>query len=223
MDEIKINYCNFESVRESCDKISFKLFSDYQLQVNNSYYRLVDIEFYYFAEGIHEDIYAHKHETQLQTGKWYFHGSGIDITIGNGKHHGGVLIRGIVKISGESNKQKRFIEKEIHGPLNVKSEICSNLNDVFEGKPNIFNLQDISGDRMNALMEPFNHMIKTRRIGLNPDNDKDGFFYNAKLRYVIFPHLKLKDKTIIAYDMQEQFPSMSKEEINKELGSVFLK
>ncbi len=48
----------------------------------------------------------------------------------------------------------------------------------------------------------------------------------SKYRYVTFISghpLKLKAKTQIAYDMQNQFKHLTKEEINKELGSIFLK
>jgi hypothetical protein len=129
--------------------------------VNESFYRLIDLEFYYYAESVHEDVYAHQHETQLESGKWYFHGSGIDITFGNGKHFSGILIRAIAKISSKGQKSNYFIEKEIHGPLNVKTEICRNLHGVFDDEPNTFRLLDISRDKQGALMiEPL-HIINT--------------------------------------------------------------
>jgi hypothetical protein len=67
--------------------------------------------------------------------------------------------------------------------------------------------------------------IKTKRIGLNSakDTSSNKQFYNSNLRYVIFPHLKLKNKTQIALDMQLQFPKLTNEEINKQFGSIFLK
>jgi hypothetical protein len=223
MIALDINHHSRETLLESFDKIAIRFFNDFQLQVNESFYRLIDIEFYFFSEGIFEDIYAHKHEAQLQKGKWYFHGSGIDITFGNGKDHGGILIRAIAKISNEGDKEKNFIVKEIHGPLNVKTEICSNLHGVFDNEANTFQLNDISRDRMAALMKMPPYIVKTKRIGLNPAKEINPYFHSAKLRYIVFPALKLKDKTQIALDMRKQYPDMAKAEINKALGSIFLK
>lgn len=223
MTNLAINNQSNSNILASFDSIAEGLFNDLQLQVNESFYRLIDIEFYYFSEGVFEDIYAHKHEAQLQKGKWYFHGSGIDITFGNGKDHGGILIRAIAKISNKGDKEKNFIVKEIHGPLNVKTEICSNLHSVFDNEPNSFQLNDVSRDRMAALMKMPPYIIKTKRIGLNPAKEINPYFHSAKLRYIVFPALKLKDKTQIALDMQKQFPDMAKAEINQALGSFFLK
>lgn len=159
-------------------------------------------------------------------GKWYFHGSGIDITFGNGKSYGGILIRGIAKIScnGDSSPTRNCIQKEIHGPLNVKTEIFSSLNGAFERRANFFHLEDISMERMGAGMVVPPYIVKTNRIGLNPSKDnQEQSFCNGKYRYVIFPYLKLKNKTQIALDMQKQFPEMPTAEINRELGSKFLK
>jgi hypothetical protein len=222
MINLEINCTSVETIDKSIDNIAEELFRNYKLQVNESFYRLIDIEFYYYAEGVHEDIYAHQHAAQLDSGKWYFHGSGIDITFGNGKNFGGILIRAIAKVSVEGQKEKYFIEKEIHGPLNVKTEICRNLNGVFDNVPNLLRLVDISFDKQGALMIEPKHVITTRRIGLNADKEAVDVFFSKKHRFVIFPTLKLRDKTRIALDMKAKYPSMEDAEINKELGSKFL-
>lgn len=221
MKELEINCSSPASIKTGFKRIAERLFKDFFLQVNFSAYRLLDIEFYYYAKEVYEDVYAHQHEAQLKTGSWYFHGSGIDLTFGNGKNHGGILIRGIAKI-GTGTADDYFIEKEIHGPLNVKTEICSNLQGAFQAGANIFQLHDISFDRMAALMKTPSHIIETKRIGLNLDKDNDQNFYDSRLRYVIFPHLKLRDKTQIAFDMRQQFPEMTTSEINSAMGSTFL-
>lgn len=224
MSPFEIYASSPESIKESFNKVAETIFNDIQLEVNGNYYRFLDIEFYYFAKGVFEDVYAHQHQEQLKMGNWYFHGSGIDITIGDGTNYGGILIRAIAKISGEALKDENFIEKEIHGPLNVKTEIGSKLHDVFNETPNIFQLHDVSSDRMPALMKMPKHIIKTNRIGLSDTKDisTQKEYYNGKFRFVIFPYLKLKDKTQISKDMQAQYPELSVEEINKLLGSKFL-
>lgn len=223
MNDLNIVGISKGSIITSFDQIAHSLFNKYKLQVNDNWYRLLDIEFYYYAPDLHEDVYAHKHESQLQSGKWYFHGSGIDITIGNGKHHGGILIRAIGKVSANGKPENKFIEKQIHGPLNVKTEICSNFKDVFGETPNYMRLEDVSMELMGALMPIPKHIIKTKRINLNPDNDPSQEYYDARYRYVIFPKLKLANKAQIAYDMLEQYPQLEKAGVNEELGSIFLK
>jgi hypothetical protein len=224
MTFLEIDNRTRESVESSLDRVATSLFTDYVLVVNQDYYRLLDIEFYYYAPNSFEDVYAHKHEAQLQIGKWYFHGSGIDITFGNGTCHGGILIRAIAKLTGEGHGDKNGIYKEIHGPLNVKTEIFSNLSSAFEKEPNYLYLKDVSMERMGANMIPPDYVVRTNRIGLNKERDStDGSFLNGKYRFVIFPYLKLKNKTKIAEDMREQFPDLPISEINRALGSKFLK
>ncbi len=62
-------------------------------------------------------------------------------------------------------------------------------------------------------------------IEQSPEKDNpEQKFYDSKYRYVTFISghpLKLKAKTQIAYDMQNQFKHLTKEEINKELAQYF--
>ena len=222
MNELEINYSSAEAIKSSFTRIAERLFKDYQLQVNSSYYRLLDIEFYYHADSVYEGVYAHKHKAQLECGKWYFHASGIDITFGNGKNYGGILIRAIGKISNKADNSKHFIEKEFHGPITVKTEILSHFHGPFESQQNVLQLLDVSYDRHPALMPEPKYIIKTNRVNLSLSKDSDQNFYGAKLRYVIFPRFKLKNKTQIALDMQQQFPEMTTSEINTQMGSKFL-
>ncbi len=224
MGLLEINHESADTITDSFDRIARELFTNYKLLVNENEYRLIDIEFYYYDDKVFKDVYAHKHPSQRQSGKWYFHGSGVDITIGNGMNFGGILLRGIAKISTKGDIDNYSIEDQIHGSLNVVTEIGSSFYGVFQNMPNSFGIHDIEIDRMGALMKEPPHIIKTKRIGLNldKDNNEGKIFYNGKFRYVIFPHLKLKDKTQIARDMQEQYPELTVDQINKALGSKFL-
>ncbi|TXK27232.1 hypothetical protein FVR03_21245 [Pontibacter qinzhouensis] len=161
MTFLEINNATKETIEAGFHRIANTLLKNYVLVVNNDYYRLIDIEFYYFAPGCFEDVYAHRHEAQLQMGKWYFHGSGIDINFGNGKCHGGILIRAIAKLNGEGYAGKNSIYKEIHGPLNVKTEIFSNMHSAFEREANFLYLEDVSRDPMGAGMVTPQHLVKT--------------------------------------------------------------
>jgi hypothetical protein len=86
-------------------RIAERLLNGCRLVVGGSAYRFAEVEFYYFAPPEHGDPFTHKDPIQLQPGRWYFHRTagvyrsssfkGVDLTFGDGKAHGGVLIRGI--------------------------------------------------------------------------------------------------------------------------------
>ncbi|TDG37119.1 hypothetical protein EZJ43_03090 [Pedobacter changchengzhani] len=223
---LEINSSTEETIIDSFRQLAIKLFNDYKLIVNDYHYRLLDLEFYYYAKDKFEDIYAHKHSHQLQNGKWYSHGSGMDITFGDGKNYGGILVRAMAEITKDASKDEYFIntENQFHGPLKVKTEIFSKLNGAFDSTPNNFFLANISRDRHGALMPEANHVIEANRIHLNEvkDTSLDSKFHQGKFRFVIFPHLKLAEKTQIAEDMQRQFPHLTTADINKLFGSKFL-
>ncbi len=94
MDFPDIDTSSAIAAKESFYRVADHLFNQLLIQVNDSYYRIIDIEFY-----PHNDAYTHGHPQELLKGKWYFHGSGIDLTIGDGTHHSGILIRSAAKLS----------------------------------------------------------------------------------------------------------------------------
>ena len=91
------------------NKISRELLNNYNLIVAGSEYRLVEIEFYCYAEE-HPDIFTHRDELQKEFGSWYFHRNGgkyksgsfkgLDLTFGNSSMYCGILIRTIKKADG---------------------------------------------------------------------------------------------------------------------------
>jgi len=94
------------------------------LKVGEAKVNLKEVEVYFHDAIYHPDPYAHRNDTQLETGTFYVHRQtwnrgGIDITFGNRekKQFGGILIRGI-----ESNGDY------ISGPGNVKKYIAELLN-----------------------------------------------------------------------------------------------
>lgn len=141
MQNPEIDLSNRSTVEASFDKMATELFNNFVLLVNDAVFRLIDFEFYYYSKQVFEDIYAHQHEAQLSSGKWYFHGSGMDITIGNGQNHGGILIRAIAEISSNGVHSEHYITREIHGPLNVKTAISAKLHGAFDGRPDNFFLK----------------------------------------------------------------------------------
>lgn len=167
---------NFEidekNVEKSFDIIAEKLFKDFKMVANNTIYRFLEIEFYYHSDE-NRDNQTYQNEKQKTNGKWFFHYSGIDITIGSDNSHGGILIRSIGKL--DSNGQ---ISEYICGPLKLKDELLNNYNSVdtnskflcLENVPNIF------------IYDRIKDYKKTVRIGI--DKKKDNF--GKEYRHVLF-------------------------------------
>jgi len=217
-----INTSTRKTIELSFDEIADRLFNKYILSFNSTIYRIVDIEFYYYTknEDLFKDEYAHKNDVQRTNGKWYFHPSGIDITIGNSVHFGGILLRGLVKLS----ESDFTIQKEIHGPQKIVTELFSNAFDVFSGNIEI-KLVNIGKFGLNENKSYKQNSIKTTRINLAIERDEteEKNFYHGDYRYLILPSLKHAEKTKIATKMREQFNHLTIDQINKELGSKFLK
>lgn len=99
-----------EGVEIGFDSIASQLLFGSDLVVGNESHRLVEIEFYYFGDE-HPDPFTHRDLLQLEFGRWYFHrtrgsyrgGSfkGLDLTFGDGKAFGGILIRSIETADGK--------------------------------------------------------------------------------------------------------------------------
>src|ERR1043165_4334096 len=90
-------------------QIADRLLQGTQLIVGKQPHRFVEAEFYYYNDQ-HPDVFAHRDPLQLHVGRWYFHrtrgtyrsGSfkGMDLTFGDGKAFGGILIRSIERPDG---------------------------------------------------------------------------------------------------------------------------
>jgi len=114
-------------------KISKDIMKNYVLQIDDLKIELKELEFYLFDCEKHPDIYVHQNDIQKNTSNFlYVHDSwgnrgGLDLTFGNGKYYGGILIRGI-KIDG----------KYISGPVKLRNYIVSKLPKEKTRKNNYF-------------------------------------------------------------------------------------
>jgi hypothetical protein len=91
-------------------RIAGALLNGCRLMVGKRPHRFIEVETYYCGEG-HPDPFTHRDPMQLQLGRWYFHRSrgtyrsgsfkGVDLSFGDGKAFGGMLVRGIEKPGGE--------------------------------------------------------------------------------------------------------------------------
>ena len=186
---MKINFDVKGDVEKQFETLADQLFNTTKLVVNKEEYLFTEIEFYVYNKEHHPDPFAHKNEEQLKSNTWYFHGSGIDITIGNKAEitkdntYGGILIRGLKKIKA---KKTTYID----GPLNILREIFSNIN--------LVNSKQQFG--IEESMHEKSVVFKSTRVNLNARGDTNKQNYQKKkYRYLIDLKVehKYKEKGIV--------------------------
>lgn len=115
--DLSVNGESQNAVKISFDRIAKELMLNWSLQINDELYQLVDLEFFYYKEGIHPDRSTHEHK--VDRGKWRGHQNGIDMSLGIGSDwDGGILLRGI-----KSDRES------IIGPKKVLWEIFRQFGD----------------------------------------------------------------------------------------------
>lgn len=92
-------------------RIAGQLLNGARLVAGGEPHRFVEVEVYYHDGGAHPDPFAHRDPVQRECGRWYFHRTGgvyrsgsfkgLDLTFGDGRAHGGVLIRSIEAPGGK--------------------------------------------------------------------------------------------------------------------------
>jgi hypothetical protein len=94
------------------------------LRVGNSKYQIADIEFYLHSDQ-HKDEFIHGDVEQQQSGRWYYNlAGGVDLTFGNGKGYGGILLRGLLRLNGSVGT--------VYGPQRVLRELVASQAPVWE-------------------------------------------------------------------------------------------
>ncbi len=102
-------------------KCAESLLCNHYIKKGNDYYQIAEIEFYFYSPS-HPDIITY--HRQCEEGLWFFHSSGVDITIDStGIEFGGILIRSIINKKGE----------KICGPQNCVDELFNYID--INGKP----------------------------------------------------------------------------------------
>jgi hypothetical protein len=175
-----------QDINDDFKRIASELMNHWILKIENSHYRITEIEFY-FNSNIHNDNYTHSHELQKKTGSWYFHGSGVDITFGNENSYGGILIRALYNLDS-----KIFT----YGPIKVVTELFSNFHSVYNNSYFFGLIEDL--DNLLKIENP----IAAPRVGLNKTNNpemRDKFY-----RYLVMPSKPHAEKTNIEAAMRKQ-------------------
>lgn len=190
IDFLIIDDSTEESILASFKNIANEIMNQYLLCIGAAYYRIVECEFYYNSTA-HEDPFVHGHALQKSTiGQWYFHGSGLDITLGNGKGYGGILIRGIAEVNELLPMPDRA--STVIGPLNVCNKIFNTIGSVML-QPNVAFGFVHKNEISSKLNLPTATVFAVTRIGLNHERDALGQFHSKPYRFITFLHLQHKE------------------------------
>jgi hypothetical protein len=131
------------------EKIALELLNNYAIQNHESIYRITEIEFYWNSPT-HNDqsTYLRKH-VNPDSGDWFFHYSGVDITLKSEelKGYGGILIRGITCLQ---------CGKPYKGPMVCAMKLFSGTNAF----------SDSIKTRINQYEFEKREYTKTPRVGL---------------------------------------------------------
>ena len=184
-----------ESVQQDMQAIASDLMNNWVLRVKDNEYRLCEIEFYYRQKKnnnpeqskVQVEGYLHGNQLQEEYGRWYFHGSGVDITIGTPDYSASILIRAICNNSDPKGY--------IYGPLNVINKLFSSFG------PTDLHEIPFGLDPAQANSLEFEEPIAARRVGLN--KDKDPNMFDALYRFLIMRKSKHADKAGIAKAMTD--------------------
>ena len=191
---------NNENIEKSFSIVATDIMNNWILKTNEISYRICELEFYYKSDS-HQDPYIHGHELQKQMGKWYFHGSGLDLTFGSEGISGSILIRAIYNLDEE---------KYIYGPLNTVTELLSNLPGIYGGD---FSLQFEQDNKGKIKSEDKIKSIEAPRVGLSPEKDNKDKFCKKNYRFLVMPKNKHIGKESLMAEMA--INGKSKEEIKK--------
>lgn len=217
---MKINFENKETILRDIDSIAELLSNKTILKINDTSYRIVDFEFYvYSANKDFQDPHVYKNSLQLQNGKLYFHGSGIDITVGDELNYAGILLRSVIKFSEDSDSKLGSMKEQFDGPHKVATELMSNLNSLNSHKPNSIDLIFIKDN--DTFLYASERILKSKRIGLTfKKEDDENYFLNLPLRYIaIIPEFKqtIKNKEFVLSE-QVANGALTEVQANKILG-----
>lgn len=190
-------YKDMTSMQDKFELFATHLLNDCVMYVGTQKYLLEEVEFYYHTDS-HKDSYVHQIQDQKTSQQWYFHKyktgvyksgtyKGMDLTFGNAKTYGGILIRAIQNVgSGEY----------VIGPCNVVNHILKQLSisdvqdlvsgmkssDAFSDK-NLFYLKKEKGTN--------NTIFKGPRVGLSAKYPQYMFL---NYRFLKSPNVTLKYK-----------------------------
>jgi hypothetical protein len=180
-------------------KVADRLINSHELVLNDEhFFRLCELEFYFYHQTRHPDTFAHRHPEQVHYSNWYFHRQGtsstasykagtykgLDITFSslNGSSYGGILIRSIEnKQTGQSYEGSCLVVDAILNLCQsetikelVEIKLNKNLH-IFTKNPFIY-LRSITSEIIHQ------ELIASPRVGLTlklPSIDRERFLFRS--------------------------------------------
>lgn len=171
------------------DEIVNVLMNDLCIAAGTKKYRIIECEIYYDDGQIHQDPYLYGHEKQGKKLEWYFHYSGIDLTLGNDAGiKGGILIRSILDLKSNT---------VIGGPLKSLNEILNSAHTASFSS---------TTEKCPLCLENYSFseipgFEKTVRIGLDQgkilnertnQQEVESYYYLKKYRFILKPYATTK-------------------------------
>jgi len=233
-NEIEKSTYSVEELQYIFYKTSKNIINNYVLQINNLKIELKELEFYFFDCQKHPDIYVHQNELQKETSNFlYVHESwcnygGLDLTFGNKKYYGGILIRGIklnnIYIAGPATIRNYIMEKlgkNFNGFIDMQNYFNEIKNKIYlSKKDNIFLDIDIMHSTRYNLGKKENPIYKNafyRFLDLDYLNAGTKFFLNTKKN--INEITKIKTISYLSGVNQDTKLSKEAEQIEKNIQS----
>ncbi len=193
---------DFDSLDVSLEKTAYELMNDWVVWSNTTPYRIAELEFY-IRSATHDDNYTHGHPLQQTNGKWYMHGSGIDITCGSDDHYGGILIRALQSLANPS------AAGYVYGPITCTAKLFEGLDTVLLHNFSFGLAKDETG-----LIANRETPIAAPRVGLA--SAKNPAMFGRHYRFLFLPKRKHADKTAI-----EQAMRMSGKYTDEEIKAIW--
>jgi hypothetical protein len=201
-----------------------QLLNGVRLVAGGEPHRLIEVEAYYHSDD-HPDVFAHRDPIQLHPARWYFHktrgvyrsGSfkGVDLTFGDGKAHGGMLLRGLEKPDGTL----------VDGPSLLVDHLLARTDkrDVMTLDLAISGREADDPDsplRLELVDEPERPVTLSSRVGLSlkrikPTEQNVGYLVRA-FRYLTEPGRTAKGKVYMVLSLLRQ--GLGDDEIRKLTG-----
>lgn len=181
--------CTSDKTIESLQKIFYEtakhLLKTKVLKILDQEIELTEIEFYFFTCDNHSDPYVHIDSLQKSSNKLYVHKQawdrgGIDITFGNGRYFGGILIRGI-----------KHNNNYISGSATVKKYIANKIDTSIDKHRDLQKYFEINQSEIFLIdkypLTDIQLVLHSTRVGLN--SEKDINYANALYRFVTEDYL----------------------------------
>lgn len=154
-----------QSTSDDFAQISQEILYNCKLHVGEHVYQFTEIEFYLHNDD-HKDIYTHRKPEQLENNSFYFHHKGgtykgVDITFGDNKSYGGILIRSIVSSDGKVITGPSKVVDELYSKIGIKS-----FTEVGKWRENI-TTKDTMWVSHDAEEKKENEVVVSTRVGIN--------------------------------------------------------